>query len=187
VWSDEQDITSWNGVTTGYLDLEDEADPIQQLITVIGGNLGIFRAESIYIGVPNNDITNPLSVSKYFNRGLYAPHTLQYLEGNWAFVSAKDIFLLSVEGLSLTSIGEPIRHEFFDLVDPDQLEYAWSFVDQVAQEYYIVTALKDGTQRGWVFNYYDKTWTMQDMTGITVLISWYNAGTNDPEYTPPAP
>jgi hypothetical protein len=172
-WSDEQDITSWTGVSTGFLDLEDEADVIQRMVTLSGGNLGVFRAESIYVGFPNNDIIKPLTMQKYYGRGLYAPGTLQDVEGNWVFVSAKDIFVFN--GSSLESIGTPIRHEFFKLIDPNYLEYAWSFVDRVCQEYYIVAELKDGSQRAWIYNYYDKCWTQQDMSEITHLISWYEA------------
>jgi len=56
--------------------------------------------------------------------------------------------------------------------DEAKLEYAWSFLDRRTKEYYLMTEMKDATLRAWIFNYEDRQWATQDVTGYTALSIW---------------
>lgn len=170
-WSDYGDITTWSGITSGDLYLTDEGDDIYRLGRYPGRVLGIFRRHSIYLGLPTGDYSNPIAEQPLWKHGIYAPNTLQPVENAYIFMGDDDVYIAGQANFE--SVGLAIRQDLFRNADPDKLFYAWSYMDKRAKEYYLVTDMKDGTRRGWIFNWEQKTWTHQDMTGYECLCTWW--------------
>lgn len=171
-WSEEGDITSWPLTgTSGFEDLADEGDLIQRLSRSQGNYLRVLRNASAWAALPTTDPYSPFTLEYIGNRGILAPNSLQRLTKDTdIFLGADDIYML---GATLEPVGWKIRRELFGRADGTRLQYAWSFVDPLSSEYYLVVDLKDGTRRAYILNWQELTWMQQDLTGYTCLLSWY--------------
>jgi len=171
-WSDENDITTFSLVgTSGYEDLRDEGDLIQRLSRSQSNVLRILRNHSVWVAEPTLDAYAPITLKYLANRGIMAPNTLQHLDKDTdAFLGEDDVYLL---GDTLEPVGWKVRKDIFKLADPARKELAWSFVDELEKEYYVVVDLADGTTRAWILNWESMVWSQQDLTGYTCLLGWY--------------
>jgi len=170
-WSDEGDITAWAGTTSGSLDLEDEGDPIIRLGLLPNHIAVALRRDSTYLITPTGNPFDPIGSQFLEARGMLAANSLQSTGRALIFLGHDDIYVCTTSGLQ--PIGFKVREELFKDSDPAKINLAWSFLDRREKDYYLVTEMKDSTQRGWIFNYEHGAWTQQDLTGYTCLASWY--------------
>ena len=171
-WSGVGDITDWAGISWGLLDLTDDNDPIYRLEKTSGEILCIFRRRSIYVGLPNAIVTNPVGERFLTNRGVYAPNSLQRSGDDFFYMGDDDVYRFNVNEKSV-SIGRPIRKELFRLLDHSKVLYVWSFHDSSNKLYYLVTKLTDATFRAWIYNYEQECWAIQAFANYIALGEWY--------------
>jgi len=171
VTSKLDDITDFTDDTAVVQDLRDQGDVIQRFSVMQDNVLRIYRNRSIYFAYPTDDPYAPMQLPTFFTgRGLQAPSSLQKIGTFDIYLGEDDVYAFEAEP---TGIGWPIRKELFALADPSRLQYAWSFVDATSKQYYLVVDLLDGTTRAYIYNYEERTWAQQDITGYTILASWY--------------
>jgi len=169
-WSDDGDITAWSGATSGSLDLKDEGDPIYRL-GILPNHIGVaYRWESVYLLVPTGDPYDPIGHQFLEARGMLAANSLQSIGHAHIFLGHDDIYLCTVSGLQ--PVGLKVREDLFKDADPAKLSLAWSFLDKREKDYYLVIEMSDSTQRAFIYNYEQGTWTQQDLTGYTCLATW---------------
>lgn len=172
-WSKINDITTWSGdISCGYLDLMDDSDAIHNIEMTTGGVVLIFRRNSIYLGIPNNDVMNPLFSQFLSSYGILAPFSLQRIGNTFFYLGDGDIYTINGTD-EPTSIGFKIREDLVRYMDPATVSYAWSFLDKVNKLYYLVMRQLDTTWRAWIFNYEQQSWSYQDFTGTYSLGEWY--------------
>jgi hypothetical protein len=172
-WSKINDITTWTGdISCGYLDLTDESDAILNIEVTTGNIVLIFRRNSVYLGTPNSDVTNPMSSQFLSAYGILAPFSLQRVGNNFFYLGDHDVYLIRGYEEPI-GVGAKIREDLFAGMDSSKVQYAWSFVDKVNQLYYLVMRQNDATWRAWIFNYEQNSWTYQDFTGIYSVGEWY--------------
>lgn len=169
-WSDEGDITAWSGATSGWMDLKDEGDQIMRLGRIWGNTMLIFRDRSVYLGLATADPYFPLAVQFLSGRGVLSASSVHRLEREYMYLGDDDVYMCDATGAR--SVGVKVRKDLFRLADPAKLQYAWSFVDKREKDYYLVTDMLDGTRQAWIYNYEEGTWTRQDLTGYTALVTW---------------
>lgn len=176
-WSDQLDITAWGGATSGYLDLTDVGDAIVRLAVLPGHILMALRQHSVWLCPPTGNPEDPIGSQHLANSGIWAPNSLQPLVRaqdqifDYIYLGFDDFYMVNQGGA--IGFADKIREQFFLDTEPEKLELAWSFIDKRTKDYYLVADLKDGTKRAYIYNYEEKTWAQQDMTGYTCLVSWY--------------
>jgi len=170
-WSGIDDIFDWSGLTWGTLPLPAEADPIQKLMQSRNNVMLIFRADSIWGGYVTDQAQDPLSVEELFKVGCWSPNSVQAIPGAHLFLGKEAVYIVSPTGIDNVSLG--VRRDMFKRADPERTQFAWSYVDRIAKEYYIAIVQLDGTQVLWCLNYEEGKWSSHDATGITLLGDWY--------------
>lgn len=172
-WSAINNITDWTyTVSSGYLDLNDESDAIQRIETTSGNVVIILRRKSVWLGLPNSNVFNPMFSQFLSSKGIRAPNSVQKQGNTIFYMSDSDIY--AIEGYAEPqSIGFNVRTDLFKLADPATISYSWSFIDSVNKLYYLVVRLLDSTWRAWIFNYEQGSWSMQDFSNIFALGEWY--------------
>jgi len=168
-WSTEGNITVYAGTTSGYLDMKDRGDRILRMGLLRGHQLLILRQETTYIGYPTLIPGNPIATSHLAQRGIFARQSLQELENAYIFMGKDDIYLADATGV--VPIGWKIRKPLFRDATPSTLDRAWSFTDKRAKNYYLVVAVSGGAV-AWIYNWEEKAWTWQDLSGYTTLATW---------------
>ena len=174
-WSAFTDLTHWDYATylsAGYLDLNDNLDPIYNIEKATGNILAIFRRHSVYLGYPSAYAENPIADQFNNDHGIIAPNTLQRAGDQFFYLGEDDIYRFTVSGGS-TGIGARIREEFFATYDPAAILRTWSFLDYLNKEYYLVVKLATTAYRAWIYNYEQESWTMQDFDTNISLGYWY--------------
>lgn len=174
-WSKLNDVTIWSvgaDISCGSLDLFDESDAIQNIEVTTGNIVIIFRRNSIYLGLPNSDVTNPMQSQYLSSYGILAPFSLQRAGNTFFYLGDGDVYTI-VGYEEPTSIGFKIRETLFATYDPATIQYAWSFLDKVNHLYYLVLRQLDTTWKAWIYNYEQQSWSYQDLSGIYSIGEWY--------------
>jgi hypothetical protein len=172
-WSKLNDVTTWTGdISCGYLDLFDDSDAIHNIEVTTGNVVLIFRRNSIFLGVPNSDVSNPMGSQFLSSYGILSPFSLQRIGNNFFYLGDGDVY--TINGYNEpTGIGSKIREDLVRYLDPSAVSYAWSFLDKINHLYYLVMKQLDTTWRAWIYNYEQQSWSYQDLTGITSIGDWY--------------
>lgn len=202
-WTADATVTDWSSIGSGFCDLPDQGDPILRFGRFQEEDLYVFRGRSVWHVTPSLD---PYSVIKYegpiSTNGIWSPNSLQTVratptsfdaryrlaaEASFIYLGRDDFYRLDAAGGE--SIGKAIREEFFKVVDPSQLCYAWSFQDTPARKYYLITRLtaRDENdyplQMAWIYDWEEKTWSHQDWGPRPILPSTSESGWRTREYS----
>lgn len=174
-WSAFTDLTLWDygvNISAGYLDLNDDLDPIYNIEKTTSNLLVVFRRRSIYVCYSNALAENPITDQYSNDHGIVAPNTLQRVGGMFFYLGEDDIYSFTTSEGSI-SIGTRIRDELLSLIDPSTILHSWSFLDYLNKEYYLVLKHLDGLYYAWIYNYEQQSWTMQHFEDYVSLGMWY--------------
>ena len=168
-WPTISDETDWTGVGSGYEDLLDTSDFITTM-DVLGNQLIVYKERTIVHGyrtgytVPAITFTG---TTRVHGVGCYCPQAFLNLGDEHLFVAADNIY--SYNGSSLDYVGEPVKEEFFDRLNPEKLGLVASLYTEETNEWYIFVPYGDSTQLNWVwvFNLKDETFAQGSMPALT--------------------
>ena len=178
-WTGFTDLTHWDYATypsAGYLDLDDNLDPIYDIEITSGNVLVVFRRKSVYVCYPGTLAENPIYEQYNNNHGLFAPNTVQRVGDAFYYWGEDDVYRFTTDGGSV-SIGAKVRNEILSLYNPTYVLHAWSFIDILNKEYYLIIRVADVNQnpvyRAFVYNYEQDSWSAQDFENYLSLGVWY--------------
>jgi len=155
-WSMENDPTNWTDSTAGQLDILETDDYITGMAR-LGTYLLVCKRESLHLYARSGTATSPIyKVAERRGIGNVAPYSIVEFLGTVAFLGRDDFYVMN--GDQPESMGEAIRHKFFDLVDYTEVENTWGYSnpDQHEVMWFVKTVSMGNIAV--VFNYMHKEW-----------------------------
>ena len=178
-WSTFTDLTHWDYATylsAGYLDLNDTLDHIYNIDKTSGNVLVVFRRKSIWVCYASTLAENPIYEVYSNSHGIFAPNTVQHEGDTFYYWGEDDVYKFTVDGGSV-SIGSRVRDSILASYNPAYVLYAWSFIDILNKEYYLIIRVADVNQnpvyRAYIYNYEQESWSAQDFENYLSLGVWY--------------
>jgi hypothetical protein len=152
-WSELQDPTHWDvGTypTAGEKDFIETEDFLTGFGRV-GSNLVVFKEDSFYIGSRTGTATSPFEFPTHrMGIGNIAPYGIIEFRGTCAWVGRDDFWAMN--GDQEESIGESIRHKFFDIVGETEIKKVWGASNSLEHEIMWTANTSEG-KFTFVFNY----------------------------------
>jgi hypothetical protein len=166
-WSDTGTPSDFDSGNASYYDLTG-ADWIQTAIKFKGDYVVVLKERSIWLGYATGDTSIFQFDQKVTGAGCAAPNTVESLGDEIIFLGWDDVYVF--DGIDYISIGEDIRDELFDRMNPAQIPKAFGVVVEEQKEYWLFVAStnSDYCDMAWVFNYNLNKWTkhiVYDTTG----------------------
>lgn len=153
------DPTDWTHNTSGYYDLFTSDDYVNAL-GVVGPHFFVYKRDMFHIGQKTGISTDPLTFpSEKRGIGVYARDSLVHVLNTNAFLWRDDFYIIS--GGEPVSIGERIRHDFFQLVPEENLPYVWGKHYFRKHEVMWIADTTAG-RLAFVWNYKDKEWAIYE-------------------------
>jgi hypothetical protein len=155
-WSKEGDPTEWTDSTSGEADILETDDFITGMARV-GANLLVFKRESLHFYSRTGDATSP--VEKTVERrgiGNIAPYSIADFLGTCAFLGRDDFYMIN--GDQAESIGEAVRHKFFDMVSPTEAQNTWAYTNPDEHEIMWFVRTAEYGNIVLTFNYVHNEW-----------------------------
>jgi hypothetical protein len=166
-WSAIEDSATWTGTGTGYIDLNDTDGSVRKLLP-LGGMLVAYKDTSVYNLHPTGDTDNAI-VKQILSPGIGCAAS-----GTVLNIVSKDglpaqIFLgqgrggynvYMYTGNILVPIGDDIKEELRDNVNPGQVQNAFAVLDQKRNQYLFFVAYSGETfpTRAWVYDIDGASW-----------------------------
>jgi len=155
MYSKEGDPTDWTDASAGAIDFIETGDRIQGF-GVVGAYLMVYQDNGYSIGQRTGDSVTPVIFpDRKSGVGVKAPYSIIHFMGTNAFLGRDDFYVIN--GDEPESIGERIRHKFFDMVADAELQNVWGAHDIHHREL-VWYANTDEGQRAFVWNYKTKEW-----------------------------
>ena len=157
-WSDTGNPEEWSSGNSSYNDLTG-ADWIQNAIKFKGDYLIILKERSIWLGYATGDSDIFQFDQKVTGAGCAAPNTVESLGDEIIFLGWDDVYVF--DGIDYLSVGEDIRDELFDTLNPSQIAKCFGMIVEEQKEYwlFIPSTTSDYCDTVWVFNYDLNKWT----------------------------
>jgi hypothetical protein len=159
-WSDENDPTTWDGITAGENDFQDTENFITGLGKV-GSSLVVYRRDNIVLGNRTGVATAPFSFPTIKKGiGCVAPYSIVDFGGTNAWLGRDDFYMMN--GETPEAIGGEIRNAFFDGLGYTEMENVWGGVNYNLNEVMWVANKNDG-RKVYVWNYKINQWYIYDL------------------------
>ena len=156
MWSKNGDLTDWTDSTAGSVDLEDTEDIITG-VGKVGGDLIVYKTDSIVIGNRTGESTAPVIFPQYQKGiGCPAPYSLVRAMGTNFFIGRDDFYVMV--GTQPYPIGEKIRYKFFDIVNPTEIKRAFGYANTLQSEVRWFVNDEDNNRRCFIYDYKRKEW-----------------------------
>ena len=163
-WPVSGDYTDWAGIGSGFVDLRDTPDWVQN-ISLLTDDLAIYKERSIWIGRETGKATPAIEFDSHLlGTGLLFSRGLGDLGDEHLFVGPDAIYLFRWSNLD--SIDGDIHTEFFNMLNMQFLDRMFTHIIEEFSEWhiYIVRSGKTFPDFVWVYNYFDKTWDNYELS-----------------------
>jgi hypothetical protein len=155
-WSKENDPTNWTDSTAGQLDILETDDYITG-IARLGTYLLVCKRESLHLYARSGTATSPIyKVAERRGIGNIAPYSIVEFLWTVAFLGRDDFYCMN--GDQPESIGEAVRHRFFDLVGETEAQNVWGFVNPDEHEVMWFAKTTDYGNIALCYNYVHREW-----------------------------
>lgn len=167
------DPTTFTGIGSGFVDLDDDAYPIANGL-VVGGNVVILKGNniggSISVGTPTGVPNQPYrwDTINRDNVGVLVPRSVVQITPDLVFFLGHDGFYLYDGARGLARVGEAISQDIRRRIAPDALHNGFAWFNTVANEIvlHIPTGGDTYPTETWVFNVTERRvygpWTYPD-------------------------
>ena len=171
-WSDTATPDDFNGGNASYQDLSG-ADWIQAAIKFKGDYVVIFKERSIWLGYATGDSDIFQFDQKVNGVGCAAPQTVETLGDEVIFLGWDDIYVFN--GIDYESVGEQVRDELFDMMNPEQITKCFGVVIEEQKEYWLFVSSATATycDTAWCFNYDLNKWSRHSLADTMSLYGYY--------------
>jgi hypothetical protein len=171
-WSDTGAPADFNGGNASYLDLSG-SDWMQRGVKFKGDYVIIFKERSIWVGYATGDSSVFSFTQKVKDVGCAAPRTVEVLGEDVFYLGWEDVYLF--DGISNRAIGQQIRTELFDTLNPGQLDKCFSVVIEEQKEVWlcIPSTAGDYVDMAWCYNWELDKWTRLSFTDSFSLYGYY--------------
>jgi hypothetical protein len=157
-WSELLDPTHWDvGTypTAGEKDFIETEDYLTGFGHV-GANLIVFKEDSFYVGNRTGTATSPFEFPTHrIGIGNIAPYGIIEFMGTCAWVGRDNFWIMN--GDQEESIGEPIRHKFFDIVGESEIKRVWGANNALEHEIMWTANTSEGKYT-FTYNWYHGEW-----------------------------
>jgi len=168
-WCVIDTVTDWTGNGSGYEDVAETTDPIMNM-GVLANQLIVYKRNIIIHGRQTGYSIPAISffgTKRVPNTGLIAYEGLLNRGDLHYFVSSNSIY--TYDGSTLTDVGDLIRQEFYDTLNPACEEQIITFYIEEFDEWYIFVPLAPNTTLtgAWVLNLTAGTFATATFPAIT--------------------
>jgi hypothetical protein len=171
-WTDSGDVTNWSTGNAGSANLSYEPSRIQRLLRLNDEEMA-YKQNSIYSGrkVSTSEIIS-WSILKT-DVGLFSRRLLASHGGVHWFGSDNDFHVNN--GITVQSIGRPVRNRIFDRINTARPEMSWAMVVDDIKEiwFHICVGSNNYPTERWRYNYETGFWYGPDpISGITAGVNY---------------
>ena len=168
--------TDWTGTGSGFEDLNESVDPIINLDTLYN-QLIVYKRDRIIHG-KQTGYTQPaisfFGTKRLESVGLIA-HGGLLNKGDVHYFIAEDS-IYTYDGSTLTDVGELIRQEFYDQLNPDKADQILTFFIEEFDEWWIFIPKAPSTTllNAWVLNLAKGTFSTASFATAITAVGYYS-------------
>lgn len=171
-WSDTGKPDDFLNGNASYVDLSG-ADWIKRAIKFKGDYIVVFKERSIWVGYATGDSDIFQFDQKVTGAGCAAAKTVETLGDEIIFLGWDDVYVFN--GIDYESVGEQIRDELFDILNPEQIDRCFGVVLEDQKEYWLFVPSVGSTycDTVWIFNYELNKWTRGNAADYMTIFGYY--------------
>jgi hypothetical protein len=177
VWSAQDNAEDWTAASgSGEVRTTDYPGEIRAILP-IGDNLAVVYKDDSwytlqYVGPPWYFKVRPAEPV-----GILSQRAVAAIRGAHFLIGKDNIYINN--GLRTEPIGDPIRDEFFSMLNPDYVGMAFVHVDHDARDVYFCIPTTGNTypNRAYIYNYEQQAWSPPIDFPATCVGEWTNATT----------
>lgn len=171
-WSDTADPEDFLNGNASYQDLTG-ADWIQTAVKFKGDYIVVFKERSIWVGMATGESDIFQFDQKVTGAGCAAPRTVESLGDEIIFLGWDDVYVFN--GIDYESVGEAVRDEIFDTMNPQQIAKCFGVIIEEQKEYWLFAphSTEDYCDRTWIFNYDRNKWTKGKTADFISMYGYY--------------